>query len=118
MLPTLAIEGSLNLITPIIQYLWNGTQLEDPIEAKRMAKEAFYYTIIEVQLYRRGLSQPLLKCLSLDQTFFVPEEVHERACGHDLGGKTLALKVLRVGYYWSTMTKDSVDFVKKCRKYQ
>ena len=43
-------------MTPVIQYLWNGTRLEDPIEAKRLTKETSYYTIIDAQLYRRGLS--------------------------------------------------------------
>ena len=55
-LPTLAIEGSLNRMTPIIQYLWNTTRPEDFVEAKRMVRKASYYTIIEGQLYRRGLS--------------------------------------------------------------
>ena len=46
------------------------------------------------------------------------EEVHEESCGHRLRGKALALKVLRVGYYWPSMTKDSIDYVKKCPKFQ
>ena len=85
------------------------------MEAKRMAKEASYCIIIIGQLYKRGLSQLLPKCLSVNRISFVLEEVHEGSCGHYLRGKALALKVLLAGYYWPTMIKDSADFVKKCQ---
>ena len=111
---TLAIEVILNWMTPIIQYLQNGTRPKDPVELKRMAKEASYYTIIEGQLYRRGLSQPLLKCLNLDRISFILDEVHEVSCGHYLRGKALAIMVLQASYYWPSVTKDSIDYTKKC----
>ena len=97
----------------IIQYLMNGVLPHDPIEVKRMAKKKSYYTIVGGQLYKRGLSQPLLKCLSPDWVIPILEEVREGSCGHHLGGKALALKILWAGYYWATMIKDVVEFVKK-----
>ena len=81
-------------MTLVIQYLRIRTQLEDPMETKRLTKEASNYIIIDEQLYRRGLSQLLLKCMRPDQISFVHEEVYERSCDHHLGGKALALKVL------------------------
>ena len=114
----LAIEASSSWIVLIMQYLLNGVLPHDPINVKRMAKEVSYYTIVGGQLYRRGLSQPLLKYLSPAQVSFVLEEVHKSSCGHHLEGKALALKVLWAGYYWPTMTTDAVDFVRKCSKCQ
>ena len=70
-----------------MQYLINGILPYDPNDAKRLAKEASYYTIVGGQLYRRDLSQPLLKCLSLDWINLVLEEVHEGSCSHHPGGK-------------------------------
>ena len=52
----LAIEEGLSWMAPIMQYLLNGVFPHDPIDAKRLAKEASYYTIIKGQLYRRGFS--------------------------------------------------------------
>ena len=46
------------------------------------------------------------------------KEVYEGSCGHHLGGKSLALKVLQVGYCWPIMIRDSVNYVKKCPSYQ
>ena len=52
----LAIEESLSWITPIMRYLLNGVLPSDSVSAKRLAKEALYYTIVGGQLYMRGLS--------------------------------------------------------------
>nr|XP_025638662.1 uncharacterized protein LOC112733791 [Arachis hypogaea] len=46
------------------------------------------------------------------------KEVHEGCCGHHIGGKALARKLIRAGYYWSSMMKDSKEFVRKCIKCQ
>ena len=35
-----------------------------------------------------------------------------------MGGKSLARKDLRAGYYWPTMQQDTKDHVKKCDKFQ
>ena len=113
-----AIEDNLSWMVPIMQYLLKGVLPHDHVDAKRMAKQAFYYSIVGGQLYRRGLSQPLFKCLSPDRAIHVLEEVHDGSCGHDPRGKALVLKILRSGYYWPTMIKDVVEFIKKCLKCQ
>ncbi|XP_072066705.1 uncharacterized protein [Arachis hypogaea] len=73
---------------------------------------------IQGQLFKRGLNQPLLKCLHPDQTDYVLREVHEGCCGHHIGGKALARKLVRARYYWPSMMTDSKAFVKKCKKCQ
>ena len=35
-----------------------------------------------------------------------------------MNGRMLAKKILRIGYYWSTMETNYVDFVKSCHDYQ
>ncbi|XP_072072086.1 uncharacterized protein [Arachis hypogaea] len=45
-------------------------------------------------------------------------EVREGCCGHHIGGKALARKLIRAGYYWPSMMKDSKEFVKRCIKCQ
>ena len=74
--------------------------------------------MIEGQLFRRRLSTPLLKCIGPSETWYVLTEVHEGSCGHHIGGKSLARKSLRAGYFWRTMNKDVADHVKKCQKCQ
>ncbi|XP_025669999.1 uncharacterized protein [Arachis hypogaea] len=62
---------------PITDFLENGKLPEDEKEAKALRMEVARYAIIQGQLFKKGLSQPLLKCLHPDQTDYVLREVHE-----------------------------------------
>nr|XP_025638546.1 uncharacterized protein LOC112733717 [Arachis hypogaea] len=103
---------------PILQYLLNRKLPEDPKEGKRIKREAAGYTVVAGQLYKRGFSQPLLKCVEPGSTEYILREIHEGCCGHHVGGKTLAQKVIRAGYFWPTIIRDSMQLVKNCDKCQ
>ncbi|RDY14220.1 pol, partial [Mucuna pruriens] len=90
----------------------------DPEGIPKIAKEAAKYTILGQQLYRRGFSFPLLRCLDQVDSPYVLKEVHEGICGTHIGGKALASKIARAGYYWPTLKRDCMDYVKKCDKCQ
>ncbi|XP_057734367.1 uncharacterized protein LOC130949742 [Arachis stenosperma] len=105
-------------INPISRYLEHAETPADEKEAQAIKREAPKYTIIQGQLYKRGLHQPLLKYLRPDETDYVLREVLEGCCGHHIGGRSLARKIIRVGYYWPTMMSDARKFVKKCKKCQ
>nr|XP_025685711.1 uncharacterized protein LOC112786556 [Arachis hypogaea] len=119
--PTVALhlaESSPSWLDPIMNFLELGRLPDDEKAAKTLRREAARYAIIQGQLFRKGLSQPQLKCLHPDQTDYVLREVHEGCCGHHIGGKALARKLIRAGYYWPSMMKDSREFVRKCVKCQ
>ncbi|GAA0161519.1 hypothetical protein LIER_17816 [Lithospermum erythrorhizon] len=70
------------------------------------------------KLYKASKLGPLLFCIpenKIQQTLF---EVHEGDCGHHIGGKSLALKITRAGYFWPTLMNDSLRYVKKCDFFQ
>ncbi|XP_016164312.1 uncharacterized protein LOC107606810 [Arachis ipaensis] len=105
-------------VDPIIDFLEMGKLPDDDKTAKALRREAAKYTVIQGQLFKKGLSQPLLKFLRPDQTDYVLREVHEGCCGHHIGGKALVWKLVRAEYYWPSMMADSKEFVKKCRRCQ
>ncbi|GAU24659.1 hypothetical protein TSUD_322670 [Trifolium subterraneum] len=49
---------------------------------------------------------------------FVLHEIHEGINGQHIGGRSLARKALRAGYYWPTMQNDARNHVLKCDKCQ
>ncbi|GAU30613.1 hypothetical protein TSUD_62330 [Trifolium subterraneum] len=49
---------------------------------------------------------------------FILQEIHEGINGQHIGGRSLARKALRAGYYWPTMQNDAKDHVLKCDKCQ
>ncbi|GKV31333.1 hypothetical protein SLEP1_g40029 [Rubroshorea leprosula] len=104
--------------TPLIDYLQSGELPEDPSAAKLIKRRAAHFTLLDNQLYKQAASMPLLRCLTLYEAEYAVREVHGRVCGTHIGGRTLARKLLRHGYYWPTMVEDTQSYVKKCPTYQ
>ncbi|XP_072066840.1 uncharacterized protein [Arachis hypogaea] len=61
-------------IGPITDFLESGKLPNDEKTAKALRRKAAKYTIIQGQLFKKGLNQPLLKCLRPDQTDYVLSE--------------------------------------------
>ena len=69
-------------------------------------------------LYTRGFNQPFLKCIDGDECNYIMREVHEEICGNHPGGGSLAMKILRQGYYWPTMKEEAFKFLRACDRCQ
>ncbi|KAK3043471.1 hypothetical protein RJ639_002050 [Escallonia herrerae] len=69
-------------------------------------------------LYKKSFSLPYLKCLTPKEADYALQEVHEGICGQHLGGRNLAHKILRQGYYWPGMQRDAIKFTKRYDQYQ
>ena len=83
-------------MTPIVSYLKDGRLLEGKDEAKMLKVRSTRYVLMDKVLYKRGFSQPYLRCLAPDGANYVLREVHEGACGNHLGARSLAHRVVRV----------------------
>ena len=99
-------------MTPIVSYLKDGRLPEEKDEARKLRVRSARYVLMDEVLYKRGFSQPYLRCLVLDEAYYVLREVHEGACGNYSGARSLVHKVVRVGYYWPNMQADAKVYVK------
>ncbi|GLJ16331.1 hypothetical protein SUGI_0276020 [Cryptomeria japonica] len=101
----------------IFTYLRDNTLPPDLSNNQRRTfiHQSSRYVILADILYRRGLDGTLLRCLESDKAQVALREVHEGICGPHASGPTLAKKLIRTGYYWPNMEKDSYQFVKKCK---
>ncbi|GAU47711.1 hypothetical protein TSUD_177160 [Trifolium subterraneum] len=102
----------------IIRYLKENQLSAQEDEALKIKKKATKFVIIADQLFKRGFSSPLLKCLAPKQAKYVTVEVHEGTWGSHIGGRALASKVLQADYYWPTTKEDCAGYVNKCDKCQ
>ena len=93
------IEEKENWTTPIVVYLKDGRLLENKDEARKLRIRAAKYVLIDEVLYKRGFSQPYLRCLASDELNYVLREVHKGTCGNNLEARALVHKVIRAGYY-------------------
>ncbi|XP_016169100.1 uncharacterized protein LOC107611716 [Arachis ipaensis] len=101
-------------VTRHFQYLQTEDTPTTSADPKAFKRRATSFTLIGVDLYKRGFSQPLLCCLSKDEAKVVMDEVHEGVCGNHIGGMSLASKIARAGYYWPTMKQDCIEKVRRC----
>ena len=105
-------------MTPIVSYLKEGKLPEGKDEAKKLRVRSARCILMDEVLYKRGFSQPYLRCLSPDEANYVLREIYEGACGNHSGAKSLVHKVIHVGYYWPNMQADAKAYVKVCDQYQ
>ncbi|KAL5574548.1 hypothetical protein UlMin_016247 [Ulmus minor] len=64
-------------MTPIVGYLLKGELPQDRMEARTLRMRVARYTYLSGQLYKRGFSNPLLKCVTADQGLYIMREIHE-----------------------------------------
>ncbi|XP_070008765.1 uncharacterized protein [Nicotiana sylvestris] len=69
-------------------------------------------------LYKKTPHLNLLRCADAQEAGKIMNEVHSRVCGPYMNGYVLAKNILRAGYYWMTMEKDCLSFVRNCHQCQ
>ncbi|XP_074377026.1 uncharacterized protein LOC141718544 [Apium graveolens] len=105
-------------IDPIKTHLETGWLPDDAQEARKLSVRALRYSLIEGLLYKRSFIIPYLKCLRPLEAEEALKEAHEGIYGQHLGGRALAHKITRLGFYWPTMLADAKAYVKKCDRCQ
>ncbi|XP_050261448.1 uncharacterized protein LOC126706174 [Quercus robur] len=112
------VDNKEDWMTPIISYLKDGRLPEEKDEARKVRVRSARYVLMNEVLYKRGFSQPYLRCLAPDEANYVLREVHEGACGNHSGARSLVHKIVRAGYYWPNMQADAKAYVKVCDQCQ
>src|ERR1044072_9456178 len=113
----MAIDTRDDWRTPILEVLQSKEDGKEVFSAAKR-REAHHYAIIGGVLCKQGYTSALLRCVSLDESWRLMEEVHEGECSSHIGGRALAAKVLRAGFYWPTMKNDCMNYERKCDKCQ
>ena len=108
------IESQGNWMALIIIYRRDRRLPEERDEARKLRIKSTKYVLIDEVMYKRGFSQPYLRCLAPDEANYILREVHERACGNHSRSRALIHKVFRAGYYWTTIQTDANAYVKVC----
>ena len=69
------------------------------MEARKIYVKSLRYALIEGVLYKKSFLIPYLKCLRPQEAETALREVHEGICGQNQGGRALAHKLTRLGFY-------------------
>ena len=112
------IENRENWMTPIVSHLKVEKLSEGKDKARKLRVRVARYVLMDEVLYKRGFSQPYLRCLAPDEANYVLREVHKGAYGNHSGARSLIHKVVCAGYYYLTVQADAKAYVKVCDQCQ
>ena len=104
----------------ILQYLKDGTyppsaDNNDQLTIWRLSNN---YIIYGERLYRRSYDGIHLLCVTAKEAKQIIEEVHESSYEPHMNAHMLSRKIMRQGYYWTTMEADCAAHVRKCHQCQ
>ncbi|XP_018463421.1 uncharacterized protein LOC108834587 [Raphanus sativus] len=99
-------------------YIIDGKLSLEKWAARKVRTQAARYVTVDGEIYKWKFSGPLMTCLEGHKARKVMEEVHSGSCGNHSGGRSLAVKIKRHGYYWPTIIGDCEKFTRKCEKCQ
>nr|GFA76136.1 reverse transcriptase domain-containing protein [Tanacetum cinerariifolium] len=105
-------------MTPIVDYLKEGTLPGDKKEARKLRLKARQYELMEEIIYRRSFLTSWLRCVGPLQVEYVIRGIHEGSCRMHAGPRSVVAKAIRLGYYWPTMHRDARDMIRKCNDCQ
>ncbi|GJY31040.1 reverse transcriptase domain-containing protein [Tanacetum coccineum] len=108
---TVVEEEGITWMTPIIEYLKDGTLPGDKKEASKLRIKARQYKLLEGVLYKRSFLKSWLRCVGQLQADYVIREIHEGLCSMHAGPRSVVAKAMRLGYYWPTMHRDAREMI-------
>ena len=104
------IENKGNWMTPIVTYLKDRRLPEKKDEARKVRVRSTRYVLMDKVLYKRGFSQPYLRCLAPEEANYVLREIHEGACGNHSGAKAY-VKVCDQCQRFSNVPRQSLKYL-------
>ncbi|XP_021752462.1 uncharacterized protein LOC110717969 [Chenopodium quinoa] len=84
---------------PILAYKIREELPEDRKLASKIKRISSRFVVFRDKLLRKSFSSPLLKCVGPTDADYILREIHLGICGNHIGGRTLAHKALRAGYF-------------------
>jgi ribonuclease HI/transposase InsO family protein len=97
-----------------IAWMDRGELPSDRSEAKRIARIAKFFTLVDDELYKRAASGILQRCVPIPQGRELLRDIHGGICGHHAAPRTLVGNAFRQGFYWPTTVADASEIVRTC----
>ncbi|GJW13784.1 reverse transcriptase domain-containing protein [Tanacetum coccineum] len=107
-------EEEDNWMTQIVKCLEEGIWPEDDNEARTLRMKIGQYVMEEGIMFKKSYLSPMLRCVGLLQANYIIREVHEGACGMHARAQSVVVKIMRQGYYWPSMHRDTKEVVDIC----
>jgi hypothetical protein len=96
----------------IMAYLRGHYKPQDELEEKRLKQRVQGYTVVNGELYKSGVTEPWLWCITSKKGQELLKEIRSRLCGAHIGTRALDGKAIKQGFYWPTINIDAKTLVR------
>ena len=98
----------------LLAYLHHEVLPEERNAARRVARRAKTFTMIDGKLYKHSPSEIgiLMKCIPIAQGKELLLEIHTEICGHHAAPHSLVGKAFRQDFYWPTVLLNAEEIVR------
>jgi hypothetical protein len=86
----------------------------DRFEARRIARMAKSFTVVDGEQYKRAASGVLERCIPIPQGRELLRDVHAGVCGHHAAPRTLVGNAFHQGFYWPTAVANANEVLRTC----
>ncbi|GAU46855.1 hypothetical protein TSUD_385320 [Trifolium subterraneum] len=87
-------------------------------QRKKFLHDSKFYFWDDPFLFKEGQDGIIRRCVDTKESLDIMWHCHNSPCGGHHSGPRIAAKVLQSGFFWPTLFKDCVDYVKNCDKCQ
>jgi hypothetical protein len=101
-----------------VAWMARGELPSDQAEARRIARMAKSFALVDGELYKRAVSSILQRCVPIPEGRELLRDIHAGICGHHAAPRTLVCNAFCQGFYWPTAVADASEFVRTCEGYQ
>jgi hypothetical protein len=102
----------------IMAYLRGHYEPQDELEEKRLKHRARVYAVVNGELYKWGVTEPWLRCITSEKGLELLREIHNGLCGAQIGTRAVARKAIKQVFYWPTINIDVKVLVRQCEACQ
>jgi hypothetical protein len=96
----------------IMAYLRGHYEPQDELQEKRLKQRARGYAVVNGELYKSGVTEPWLRCITSEKGLELLKEIHSGFSGAHIGTRALAGKAIKQGFYWHTINIDAKALVR------
>jgi hypothetical protein len=90
----------------------------NPKERRTLKMKSNQYVLIVDILFKRNYDGIFLRCVDQRKAQELIKEFHEGICGRHFSPTATAHKIIRSGFYWPSIFKDSYATIRKCESCQ
>jgi hypothetical protein len=93
-------------MNPIRMFLSNQPLLDDDVEVEHIIRKAKMYHLIDGVLYRQGINDMMMQCISREEDIQLLWDIHSDVCGSHSSWRSIIGNAFRHDFYWPTAKDD------------